>query len=144
MVTIKGQSLGKLSPDEVKEFISWTNATWDRGNFDIGIIAYPRCAMLITSNSLGRSAYLPCQTVLMAECFIPKPDATKREKVESLTAFDDGLQEIAKSMEVGDVYLYVPEAEVDYANQLERHGWQEIENVRLFKKPTGVTVRKDS
>lgn len=140
MTTIRGQALGKMQPEEVQQFISWTQATWERGNFDINIIGYPRCAMLITSNSAGTSAYLPCQTVIMAECFIPKPGASKREKVESLKKFDEGLLEIAKNMNVGDVYLYVPTAEVDYANQLERKGWQEIEGVRLFKKPTGVKV----
>lgn len=140
MITIRGQSLGKMDQAEKQEFISWAKLAQERTTFDLNIIGYPRCAMLITSNGIGRIAYLPCQTVLMAECFIPNPEATTRQKVESLTAFDDGLAEIAKGMNVGDVYLYVPTVEVDYANQLERHGWKEIENVRLFKKPTGVKV----
>lgn len=140
MIRIRGQALGKMSEEEVQEFILWSKAAQDRTTFDLNIVGHPRCAMLITSNGIGRIAYLLCQTVLMAECFIPNPQATKRQKVESLTAFDDGLTTIAKGMNIGDVYLYVPVAEVSYANQIERHGWQEIEGVRLFKKPTGVTV----
>jgi hypothetical protein len=88
----------------------------------------------------GNLAYLPCQTVVMAECFVPKPKSTSLQRAASLGAFDKSLMRIARSIEVGEVYAYVPFAESDYAYKIMHHGWKEIENVRLFKKPTGVKV----
>jgi hypothetical protein len=140
LILVRGQALGKMSQDEVKEFIAWTKTAPPRNLFDPNIIGYPRCAMLMTENGEGNLAYLPCQTVLMAEGFVPKPGSTNRQRAASLGLFDKSLGRIAKSMSVGEVYTYVPFAESDYAFKIMRHGWKEIENVRLFKKPTGVKV----
>lgn len=140
MIIMRGESLGRMTEIEVQEFISWTHAVPARNLFDSDIIGYPRCAMLMTGTENGNLAYLPCQTVLMAEGFVPNPDATNRQKAASLGLFDKSLARIARSMSVGDVYTYVPFAESDYAYKIMRHGWKEIENVRLFKKPTGVKV----
>lgn len=129
-----------MTETEVQEFIGWSKIARERTTFDPEIIGYPRCAMLMAENGRGNLAYLPCQTVLMAECFVPRPDATNRERAASLGLFDKSLGRIARSMSVGDVYTYVPFAESDYAYKIMHHGWQEIENVRLFKKPTGVKV----
>lgn len=140
MILVRGQALGKMSPGEVKEFISWTHGVLMQNGFDPNIIGYPRCAMLMTENGEGNLAYLPCQTVLMAEGFVPKPESTNRQRAASLGLFDKSLARIARSMNIGDVYTYVPFAESDYAFKIMHHGWREIENVRLFKKPTGVKV----
>jgi hypothetical protein len=136
----------------VREFIEWAKAAQKRTGFDVGIIGYPKCFMLYTEESADdrareeipgqafRCAYLPCQTVLMAEVFIPNPESSTRDKVKSLKAFDKAMQDISRKARYGDVYLYVPREEIDYARQLARNGWQEVEDVRLFKKPTGITV----
>lgn len=140
VILARGQSLDKLSAEEVQEFIAWAKEAQKRTSFDVGIIGYPRCAMLMTENDKGRLAYLPVQTVLMAECFMPKPESTNKERAASLGLFDKALGKIGKGMGVGDVYCYIPFSESDYAFKVMRHGWKEIENVRLFKKPTGVSV----
>jgi hypothetical protein len=140
MIIVRGQSLGQMKQEEVKQFIEWAGIAQQRTTFDLNIIGYPRCAMLITENGNGPIAYLPTQTVLVAECFIPDPNSGNRERVASLKLFDEALAKIAKSMNVGDVYIYVPFPELAYCNQLKRKGWTEIPDVRLFKKPTGVSV----
>jgi|SRR6185437_17012886 len=140
MISVRGQALGKLTPEEVQQFIDWAQEAQKRTSFDAQIIGHPRCAMLITEDREGPLAYLPCQTVLMAEVFIPRPESTNHRKAASLGLFDDALMKIARSMEVGDVYCYVPNTEGDYAEKIQRHGWVEVEDVRLFKKSTGVTV----
>lgn len=96
--------------------------------------------MLMSEDKEGKLAYLPVQTVLMAECFVPLPASTNRQKAASLGLFDRTLGKIAVNMKVGDVYTYIPDVETDYIAKVKRHGWQEIEEVRLFKKPTGVKV----
>ena len=140
MILVRGESLGRMSETEVQEFIGWSKAMPASNLFDPEIIGYPRCAMLMAENKIGNLAYLPCQTVLMAEGFVPRPDATNRQRAASLGLFDESLARIARSMSIGDVYTYVPFAESDYAYKIMHHGWREIENVRLFKKPTGVKV----
>ena len=140
MISVRGQSLGKMSPEEVQQFIAWAQEAQKRTSFDPQIIGYPRCAMLITEDAKGPLAYLPCQTVLMAEVFVPRPESTNRQKAASLGLFDDSLAKIAKGMNVGDVYCYVPLSEWDYAEKIQNHGWVEIGDVRLFKKPTGVSL----
>lgn len=96
--------------------------------------------MLITEDDKGPLSYLLCQTVLMAEVFIPRPDSRSSQKAASLGLFDDALGKLGRGMDVGDVYCYVPLSEWDYAEKIQRHGWQEIGDVRLFKKPTGAKV----
>lgn len=129
-----------MKPEEVRQFIDWAKVARERTSFDQNIIGYPRCAMLITEDHKGPLAYLPTQTVLMAECFIPRPESSNRQKAASLGMFDDSLMEIAKGMKVGDVYCYVPLTEHDYAEKIQRHGWMEIPDVRLFKKASGVQI----
>lgn len=138
MILVRGESLGKMTETEVQEFIGWARDA--RSTFDSNIIGYPRCAMLISEKEEGALAYMPCQTVIMAEAFIPKPDASAQQKARSLLLFDKTMGCIARSMDVGDVYAYTPVGEAEWASQMIHHGWKEIENVRLFKKPTGVKV----
>jgi|SRR6185312_126648 len=140
MIKVRGQALGKLEPEEVKQFIEWAQEAQKRTSFDAEIIGHPLCSMLITEKDDEKLAYLPIQTVLMAEVFVPKPDATNTEKAASLGLFDMYLRKLATALEIGDVYCYVPLTEWDYAEKIQRHGWVEIGDVRLFKKPTGVTV----
>jgi hypothetical protein len=139
-INVRGFNLGELSEEQKREFIQWAGLARSRTTFDSNIIGYPRCAMLIAESSKGATAYLPVQTTLMAELFLPNPDSTNREKALSLGRFDDALIEIAKSMNIGDVYCYVPDGEADYAEKIQSHGWEEIPNVRLFKKRSGVEV----
>jgi hypothetical protein len=140
MILVRGQSLGRMSASEVKQFIDWAKEAQNRTTFDLSIIGYPRCAMLITEDAKGPLAYLPVQTTIMAECFIPRPDSTNMQRAASLGKIDDSLVKIAKQMNVGDVYTFIPDSEPDYANKVQRHGWVEIPWVRLFKKHTGVTL----
>jgi hypothetical protein len=140
MILARGQSLGRMTPQEVKQFIEWAKVAQERTTFDLSIIGYPRCAMLITEDAKGPLAYLPIQTTVMAEVFIPRPDSTNRQRAASLGKFDESLMRIAKQMNVGDVYTFIPSSEPDYANKVQRHGWVEIPFVRLFKKYTGVAL----
>lgn len=140
MILVRGQSLGKMTASEVKEFIAWSKEAQERTTFDLSIIGYPRAAMLITEDANGPLAFLPVQTTIMAEVFIPRPESTNRERAASLGKFDDSLMKIARQMNVGDVYTFIPQSEPDYANKVQRHGWVEIPWVRLFKKHTGVTL----
>lgn len=96
--------------------------------------------MLMAEDPVGKLAYLPVQTVLMAECFIPMPAATNRQKAASLGLFDRTLRTIATDMKIGDVYTFIPTAEEDYIKKVIHHKWREIPEVRLFKKSTGVSV----
>ena len=140
MILTRGESPGTMKPAEVQEFIGWYGEARARTSFDIGIIGYPRCAMLMAENGEGNIAYLPVQTVLMAEVFVPKPGSTEREKAASLGKFDAALLRIARGMSVGDVYTYVPDEEEDYIQKIIHHGWVETPGVRLFKKRAGVPV----
>ncbi len=140
MILARGQSLGMMKPEEVKQFIEWAKAAQNRTSFDPSIIGHPRCAMLITEDAQGPLAYLPVQTTIMAEVFLPRPASTNRQRAASLGKFDESLMKIARSMNVADVYTFIPDTEADYAAKVQRHGWVEIPYVRLFKKFTGVTV----
>ena len=140
MLTVRGQSLGNLKPEEVQQFIAWAKDAQKRTTFDLGIVGYPRCAMLMAGNGRGALAYLLCQTVIVAEVFIPRPESTQRERAACLGLFDKSLARIAKSMNIGDVYAFIPCAEEDYIHKVQKHGWSEIPSVRLFKKSTGVSV----
>lgn len=140
MILARGQSLGMLKPEEVRQFIEWAKIAQNRTGLDPSVIGHPRCAMLITEDARGPLAYLPVQTTIMAEGFIPRPEATNRQLAVSLGEFDKSMMDIARSMNVADVYTFIPDAEPDYANKVQRHGWVEIPEVRLFKKFTGVTL----
>lgn len=140
MILVRGEMVKTLKPDEIKKFIDWATAARSRTTFDPTIIGYPRTAVLITENMHGTLAFLACQTTIMAEVFIPRPESTNRERAASLGKFDKTLMKIAEGMNVGDVYCFIPDSEVDYQEKVMRHGWKEVPNVRLFKKSTGVSV----
>ena len=74
------------------------------------------------------------------KCLYPRPESTQRERAVCLGLFDKSLARIAKSMNIGDVYAFIPCAEEDYIHKVQKHGWTEIPSVRLFKKSTGVSV----
>jgi hypothetical protein len=140
MILVRGEMIKTMTPDEVKKFIEWATAARVRTTFDPGIIGYPRTAVLITEDEKGPLSFLACQTTIMAEVFIPRPDATDREKAASLGKFDKSIMKIAAGMNVGDVYCFIPDSEEDYAEKVQNHGWKEVPAVRLFKKSTGVSV----
>jgi hypothetical protein len=140
MILIRGEMIKTMTPDEVKKFIDWATQARTRATFDPSIIGYPRTAVLITEDAEGPLAFLACQTTIMAEIFIPRPDSDNRERAASLGKFDEAITKIAKEMNVGDIYCFVPETEQDYAGKVQRHGWKEIEGVRLFKKSTGISA----
>lgn len=125
--------MGEVSEGERKEFAAWAWAAQNRTTFDLDIIGHPRAVMFIAEKESPR-AYLPVQSVLMAEVFIPQPGANLRTKVEALQSFDKALMSAAERIEIQDVYCFVPDAEIEYSRQLTRYGWKEIEQVRLFKK----------
>lgn len=142
-VSVRGQALWELTDLEKKQFSAWAWAALNKASFDTGILGYPRCALLITETDHVLS-YLPVQTVLMAEAFIPNPDSSNKEKAVSLGRIDDALMECARGSLIGDVYMYTQwhgkADEQAWIDRLEGHGWEEITNVRLFKKRTGVAV----
>jgi len=140
MIIVRGESINKMKPEEIKKFIDWATQARERTTFDPGIIGYPRTAVLITEDEKGPLAFLACQTTIMAEVFIPRPDSDNRERAASLGKFNDSIMKIAKQMNVGDVYCFIPETEKDYAEKVQRHGWKEVPTVRLFKKSTGVSL----
>jgi hypothetical protein len=140
MITVRGEMIKTMTPEEVKAFIEWAAAARNRTTFDPSIVGYPRTAVLITEDRQGTLAFLACQTTIMAEVFLPRPESTNRERAASLGKFDKAIMKIAKEMNVGDVYCFIPETEEDYAEKVTSHGWKEVEGVRLFKKPTGVSA----
>ncbi len=140
MILVRGEMVKTMTSDEVKKFIDWATEARERTTFDPGIIGYPRTAVLITEDAKGPLAFLACQTTIMAEVFIPRPNSTERERAASLGKFDKSIMKIAADMKVGDVYCFVPETEQDYVEKIQQHGWKEVPTVRLFKKYTGVSV----
>lgn len=140
MIHVRGEMIKTMTPEEVKKFIDWATQSRNRTTFDPGIIGHPRTAVLITEDAEGPLAFLACQTTIMAEVFIPRPDSSERERAASLGKFDKSIMKIAAEMNVGDVYCFIPETEKDYAEKVQRHGWVEVKEVRLFKKSTGVSA----
>lgn len=139
VLIVRGGPIWSIGEDRAKEFCEWASSQ-SRTTFDKNVVAYPRAIMLATENSRGTVAYLLAQPVIMAEVFIPNPESSNLQKAASLGLFDKELIETAKSVEVGDVYTFVPDMETEYADKIQNHGWVEVEGVRLFKKSTGVTV----
>ena len=122
--------MGELSEEERKQFSDWAWAARSRTTFDLEILGHPRAVMFIAENS----AYLPVHTVLMAESFVPKPDATNREKARALGIFDKLLQGAAAKLKIKSIYCFIPDIELDYIEKVQGHGWVEVPNVRLFRK----------
>lgn len=140
MILVRGEMVKTMKPEEVKKFIDWATTARSRTTFDPSIVSYPRTAILLTENAEGTLAFLACQTTIMAEVFIPKPESTNRQRAASLGKFDKTLIQIAEKMNVGDIYCFIPDTEVDYQEKVTRHGWREVPNVRLFKKSTGIAA----
>lgn len=126
-------AMPEITEEERNEFANWAWQARSRTTFDLNIIGHPRAVMFIAENGT-RTAYLPVQTVLMAECFIPKPGADNREKAHCLGMFDRALLQAAEKIDVADVYTYIPDIELPYISKVQHHGWKEVPNVRLFKK----------
>jgi hypothetical protein len=140
-IIVKGVTIADITPEETQFFIDWTKKAFERTSFDLFIFSYPRIAMFIAEKDGEPLAFLPVQTAIMAECFIPKPDATNKEKAAALGRFDEALMDAGRAMGIGDVYCWVPLQEEDYAEKIQRHGWMEVPGVRLFKKRTGVSIK---
>jgi hypothetical protein len=134
-LSIRGEAIGTLTEAEQREFIDWAIHARSRMSFDPQIVGHRRASMLVAEGT----AYLLTQMAIMAEAFIPRPDATNREKALALGRFNEALLDIAKAIKVDDIYCYVPVGEADYADKLQRHGWEERPNVRLFKRRTGIS-----
>lgn len=127
-------TIGEMSPEQQKEFADWAWRARGRTTFDAGMLGHPRAAMFIARNSGAEAAYLPVETVLMAESFIPRPGISNLAIAAALGCFDKALLHAASMTGIGNIYCYVPEGEIDYANKIERHGWVEVPAVRLFRK----------
>jgi hypothetical protein len=127
-------TMGELPEDQQKEFVDWAWRARSRTTFDPAIIGHARAVMFMACNSGELAAYLPAQTVLMAEAFIPRPGLSPLATAAALGCFDKALSRAARATGIGHVYCYLPEAEIDYANRIEAHGWDEVEAVRLFRK----------
>lgn len=123
-------AMGELPEEKRHEFATWAWSARSRTSFDLEIIGHPRAVMFMAEGA----AYLPVHTVLMAESFIPKPGSDNRTKAYSLGVFDRMLQAAAKKLDIKSIFCFVPDIELDYIEKVQRHGWQEIPNVRLFKK----------
>jgi hypothetical protein len=126
-------AMGELDEAERAEFAKWAWRARSRTTFDLDIIGHSRAVMFIAENG-NRTAYLPVHTVLMAESFIPRPELGNRDKAYSLGMFDRALIESARKLEIKSVYCFVPECELDYIEKVQRHGWMEVPQVRLFRK----------
>ncbi len=128
--------MGELPEEQQKEFADWAWRARSRTTFDPAILGHARAVMFMARNSGKVAAYLPTQTVLMAEAFIPRPGLSPLATAAALGSLDNALVRAARSTGIEHVYCYLPEGEVDYANKIESHGWEEIEAVRLFRKRT--------
>lgn len=138
MILTRCETIVTLKPTELRQLSEWTRAARPRASFDLTILGYPRCTILIAEDAKGPLAYLPVQTTIMAEDFIPRPDSTNRQRAASLGKFDELLMRTAKRMNIADVYTFIPNSEADYATKVQRHDWVEIPFVRLFAKHAGV------
>lgn len=133
-VTTRLMLVSEMSEEAQQEFISWA---WDarfRTTFQSKIIGHPRTVMFSAEKDGATTAYLPTQTVLMAEAFIPDPESSEALKAISLGRLDQALVAAAKNTGIGDVYCYIPASEPDYMSKVERHGWKEVKDVKLFRK----------
>lgn len=139
-ISVRGLGPGQLTAEESQEFTLWAVGNRDRTVFDPNVLGYPRAAVLIADDPDGPVAYSHCQTVIMAESFVPMPGSNSRTRTRALLKFDEALLSLAKSTNVGDVYCFVPDTEEQYAAQIQKKGWVEIPTVRLFKKSTGIKV----
>ena len=126
--------MAEMEPEEQIEFADWAWKARGRTTFDSRVIGYPRTVMFIAERDTGKMGYLPVQTTLMAEVFIPIPGASKKAIAAMLGRFDEALIDAAKATKVGDVYCYIPDTESEYATKVMRHGWKEVPDVRLFRK----------
>ena len=133
-------ALWELTAAEQRLFIAWVKEAFKRTSFDLMIFTYPRVAMLIADQGDDPLAFLPVQVALTAECFIPRPGATNKEKALALWRFDEALRDLARNMNIGDIYCWVPVGEEAYMDKIQDHGWEEIENVRLFKRKSGIKI----
>jgi hypothetical protein len=126
--------IGEMTEPEQTQFIDWAWTARDRTTFDSNVIGHPRTTMFICEDRGIPIAYLPTQTVLMAEAFIPRPGMEKRMIAAALGRFDEALYRAARTTGIGDIYCYVPTTESDYAGKVMRHGWVEVPEVRLFRQ----------
>jgi hypothetical protein len=138
---VRGEAIGGLTQEEIQNFINWAWVARGRTTFDNRILSYNRTAMLIAETH-EPMAFLPVQMTLMAEAFIPRPSATPMALAYTLGQFDNALMNMAGALDVGEVHTYVPVGEQDYMKKIQRHGWVEIPDVRLFKKPRPVALQE--
>lgn len=139
-LVVRGANLGEMTQKEQTEFIEWTMQARSRTTFDPAILGYHRTAMFIAEVEGQALAYLPVQTVLMAEVFIPQPESTNKERALALGRFDEALMLVGSSLNIGDVYCFCPLGEEKYMEKIMAHGWVEVPQIRLFKKATGAKV----
>lgn len=132
-VTTRLMLVSEMSEEAQQEFISWAWESRVTTAFESKILGHPR-AVMFSAETDHTTAYLPTQTVLMAEVFIPDPKASAAIRAISLGRLDEALIRAAKQTGIGDVYCYIPTCEPDYSRKVQRHGWKEVQEVRLFRK----------
>lgn len=101
-------------------------------NLTLGILKYKSTAICIAEDADGPTGFIPVQSVLMAESFIPKPGMSNLNLALCLWKLDEMLRNLASAVQHSEIYMFT--AEEDYADKIQKHGWVEVKNVRLFKK----------
>lgn len=126
------KAVAQMDSIERDEFAEWVWIERDLNMFDPDVIRYPRATMLKASNGEGALVYIPLQPVLMYDAIAAKPGLDAKKQALAMWRIVELVDQIQRDLGYGESYFLCRDDRV--ADICLKHGFEEVENVRILRR----------
>ena len=110
-------------PEEAGTILKWMIANSDKNNFDLDSMKYPSTMILCAENGQPK-VFMPMQACFFIDSLGPDPAIGNREQVLALAELLQAAKNLARNMQVGEIYFIGSDPEVN--KQAELRGFERI------------------
>ena len=131
-----------MSEHDARDFIEYVWSMRSLNMFDKDVLTYPRTVMLRARNEEGNQLFVPLQSVLMYDSIAPRPGLSPMAEARALSKIGEVVDQAAQHSGTREVYFFCRDDRV--ADLCARHGYEEIQNVRVLRKkinPTSPSIQ---
>lgn len=90
---------------DAEQFAEWVMDSRTVNMVDPDAITYPTSMVIATETDEEQITYVPVQFVLMAEALATHPKASKLQIALALRKTDEGLEQLARNIQVRELYF---------------------------------------
>ena len=134
--------LSAMTEQDARDFCEYVWSMHGLNMFQPEVLTYPRAVMLRARNEEGNQLFIPLQSVLMYDSIAPRPGLSPMAEARALSKIGEVVDQAAQHSGTREVYFFCRDDRV--ADLCARHGYEEIQNVRVLRKkisPTSPSIQ---